>query len=87
MSFCGPKIHQKNDCGGFGGTVHPGGIDRGPLTSIRTEAEIREWVQERRDHERRNAPAERNTPAAGMTMGALETLDAFEAWLNGDDEA
>jgi len=48
---------------------------------------LRFWICERREFERRNAPQERNTPASGMTMGALETLDRLEAWLDGDDEA
>jgi len=52
----------------------------------RSEAEVRDWIKERRDHEVRNAPTERNTPASGMTMGAIETLDALIAWLNGEDE-
>lgn len=54
---------------------------------MRTEAEIREWVAERRDHEKRNEPTNPNTPAGGMTMGALETLDDLKRYLDGDDEA
>lgn len=53
----------------------------------RSEEDLRAWIFERRYFERRNAPKERNTPASGMTMGALETLDRLEAWLDGDDEA
>lgn len=53
----------------------------------RSEREIREWAKERRAHEVLGAPADRNTPAAGMTMGALETLDALLAYLDGDDDA
>lgn len=48
--------------------------------------EVQEWADERLAHERRNAPKERNTPAAGMTMGAIETLEALKAWLNGEEE-
>lgn len=51
-----------------------------------TEQEVREWLRERKDHERRNAPQDRNSAAAGMTMGALETLEAMERWLEGDEE-
>jgi hypothetical protein len=53
----------------------------------RSLVEIREWVSERRDHEMRNAPLQGNTPASGMTMGALETLDASTSFLDGDDDA
>ena len=52
----------------------------------KTEAEIKAWIVEQREFELRNAPAERNTPAAGMTMGALETLEALENFLSGSDE-
>lgn len=57
------------------------------MSEKRTTREIRIWAAEREDHELRNAPQERNTPAAGMTMGALETLRALIAYLEGDDEA
>lgn len=57
------------------------------IGGARTLAEIRAWISERRDHEARNAPERQNTPAAGMTMGALETLDALSAYMNGDDDA
>jgi hypothetical protein len=49
--------------------------------------DVREWIAERQESERRDAPTNQNTPAAGMTMGALETLDALTAYLNGDDDA
>lgn len=48
--------------------------------------EILLWLSERREHERRNAPADSNNVMGGMAMGALETLDALEAWLKGDDK-
>ena len=51
----------------------------------RSLAEIRNWISERRDHERRNEPSNPNTPAGGMTMGALETLNDLTAFLNGED--
>jgi hypothetical protein len=56
---------------------------------MRTEQEIREWATERRESEYRNRPAPEhgNTVASGMTMGALETLDALARYLDGDDEA
>lgn len=65
--------------------------DRG-LTEAREERsvlDVREWVAERRDHEYRNRPAPEhgNTVASGMAMGAIETLDALTAYLNGDDDA
>jgi hypothetical protein len=53
----------------------------------RSLGEIRDWIDERLAHERRNAPTDRSSVGAGMTMGALETLEAEKAWLNGDDEA
>lgn len=57
---------------------------------MRTEDEISQWLKERQEFERRNAP-ESNAVASnfskGMTMGALEVLDAFEKFLGGDDEA
>lgn len=53
----------------------------------RTLRDVREWITERRASEVRDAPKNQNTPAAGMTMGALEILDALSAYLNGDDDA
>lgn len=53
----------------------------------RTLKDVRDWITERRAGEVRDAPKNQNTPAAGMTMGALETLDALSAYLNGDDDA
>lgn len=47
---------------------------------------VEEWVDERLEHERRNAPEDRSSIAAGMTMGALETLEDLKRWLNGEDE-
>jgi hypothetical protein len=49
--------------------------------------DVREWIAERRASELRDAPTNQNSPAAGMTMGALETLDALLAYLNGDEDA
>lgn len=54
---------------------------------LRTLADIREWLKERETSERANAPITQNTPASGMTMGALETIDALTRYLNGDDDA
>lgn len=56
---------------------------------LRTLADVRDWATERRDHEYRNRPAPEhsNTVASGMSLGAVETLDALLAYLNGDDDA
>jgi hypothetical protein len=49
--------------------------------------DVREWIAERKASELRDVPTNQNTPAAGMTMGALETLEALTRYLNGDDDA
>jgi hypothetical protein len=53
----------------------------------RTLRDVREWIAERKASERKDAPTDQHTPAFGMTMGALETLDALSRYLNGDDDA
>lgn len=83
---CGTAVRVVS---GDEGTAHFEPIADAPLLGHnRTLADVRKWLTERRDHEVRNAPtADPNTPASGMTMGALETLDALLAYLNGDDDA
>ncbi len=53
----------------------------------RSPGEVRDWIDERLAHERRNAPVDRNSVATGMMVGAIIILEAEKAWLNGDDEA
>jgi hypothetical protein len=49
--------------------------------------EILEWAEDRRLTEEGMRGPTTNTVGSGMTLGAIETLDALLAFLKGDDDA
>ena len=57
------------------------------MASDRTLADVRDWLKERRASEVSDAPTDQSTAAYSMTLGAIETIDALTAYLDGDDDA